>query len=789
MVPFVGFSCITASTTKGNLLMLINQKTEFMYQKNFQSVFLRLAVLMLLIAPITSNSLNAQVKPPQIPTFSGGDGSKENPFIIANEADLVALSNYAAKFMPPASLDKYVYILEGKYFRQTADITLTKAFRPIAGADNVEYGNQNHKLFCGNYDGGKHRIYNLNINPITEWDNESDLIEGGYDIVGLFAAVGKNAVLENIYIASGYVRGDRSVAAIAGSLNGEAQIKHCKVGYRVKVVGKMNTAGIVGAIANGTKVSCNANYGNISITASPMPWNLGGIVGTASDATIEGCANFGDLYSQGQIAGGILGSFPPSIPNKSKYNYPTIRSCMNGGDVAVNESIAGGLIGQWPYGYDLGNEQTVPDKVAFANCYNYGQARTSDNKLTFGPIAAYVFKHPVSGLKHAKTEHTYYDADRFVMKEDKTNGDSEIAFALGTPKSHAEIISPEFLNELNEGATILFEADKHKINGGMPILKWINDTYDPEVDKAFQYITDVKPAVWHYSTEQKYLFPQVAKKHFTVVNLDMQQPNIQLKGLGYSVDRAWSQRYYSVWVTKSEEVQLTPFFTSTSRFRKPLLPDASYDQKGAKVANHWLITPPIKVTDNHYMLSWVAGNEVEDNRYRGGYKVYIAEKDTENPDEFSKTPVMVVEMEDAIQPKTITDPETGKETVVRLFKERELNLSAYKGKVVRVAIVDDNFNKWNLFVGRFRLGPSDSMGSELASSNTNLFTARVEKGGVISVVATNANTQISLYAVQGNCLAQAENSLQFVASNGIYIVKATTSSGDIQTQKVIVAHE
>ena len=58
--------------------------------------------------------------------FSGGDGSKEDPYKIATEADLRTLAT---------EVNDKLNSFAGRYFKQTADITFTsdKAILPIGG--------------------------------------------------------------------------------------------------------------------------------------------------------------------------------------------------------------------------------------------------------------------------------------------------------------------------------------------------------------------------------------------------------------------------------------------------------------------------------------------------------------------------------------------------------------------------------------------------------------------------------------------------------------------------------
>ena len=129
-------------------------------------------------------------------TFSGGDGTSTDPYIISSAADLQQLAN-------DVNNDGNNY--SGKYLKLTADITLDTVedgqsnFTPIG-----DYSNQ----FSGTFDGDGHTISNLTINLP---DN---------DYVGLFGNVGTGGTVQNVTLDNANISGNNYVGGLVGHNGG-----------------------------------------------------------------------------------------------------------------------------------------------------------------------------------------------------------------------------------------------------------------------------------------------------------------------------------------------------------------------------------------------------------------------------------------------------------------------------------------------------------------------------------------------------------------------------------------
>ncbi len=97
--------------------------------------------------------------------FAGGDGTKENPYLIANGAQLLHLA-----------LDVNEYETKNKYYKLTRDINL-------AGGNWTPIGLTQNYGFHGHFDGGGHSIKNVKI-------NQSELADQyGTTNIGLFSRI------------------------------------------------------------------------------------------------------------------------------------------------------------------------------------------------------------------------------------------------------------------------------------------------------------------------------------------------------------------------------------------------------------------------------------------------------------------------------------------------------------------------------------------------------------------------------------------------------------------------
>lgn len=152
--------------------------------------------------------------------------------------------------------------------------------------------------FTGKFDGLDYNIFNLNINRDTEKN------------VGLFGMVGDNAVIRNVTLVGGSIKGQSNVGALAGSVQGSAQISN--IMNSASVTGSSDVGGIIGSAASTdqkTLVFKNlVNTGTVAGTAEGAENNAGGLIGSLSGGTLSGTSyNLGGVTGKGSNVGGLVG--------------------------------------------------------------------------------------------------------------------------------------------------------------------------------------------------------------------------------------------------------------------------------------------------------------------------------------------------------------------------------------------------------------------------------------------------------------------------------------------------
>ncbi|MBR4309024.1 MAG: heparinase II/III family protein, partial [Oscillospiraceae bacterium] len=196
-----------------------------------------------------------------------------------------------------------------------ADIDLAhEEWIPIGG--NIGADSQSYTAFAGDFDGGGHRIYNMDITT-------------GNLYVGLFGST-SSATIKNVGVESGAVIGSDKVGGILGSGRNYTKIINCY--NRATVSSDSTVGGIVGMLASsGCRVQNCYNAGPVFGKNT-----VGGIVGyfasDAKNALIENC------YNRSDIAGGIVGSVNTAVTTAE------IRNCYTLDTTALSASPANLII-------------------------------------------------------------------------------------------------------------------------------------------------------------------------------------------------------------------------------------------------------------------------------------------------------------------------------------------------------------------------------------------------------------------------------------------------------------
>ena len=312
--------------------------------------------------------------------YSGGTGTADDPYQIANVADLLTLAadtnDYNKCFIMIADINLDPCLPGGQVFT-------TAVIAP--DINNTNYGTFDGNAFSGIFDGAGHKIHKLNIDTNDNNGVRNDflglfgdinngtvtnLILQDFNIIGrndsnyLGGLVGYNyygnisncsatgAVTKgnhvgglvgwntgniiDCYVTSDIDGGDnsRNLGGLAG-YNRFGNISYCYSTGRV--AGKYNLGGLVGY---------NSRFGNISycystnIISGYVSSGLGGLVGcNDDDGSISNCFSTGYVTSNGNMSwnsGGLVGD-----------NRSSISNCFSTGDVAgvYGSYYIGGLVG------------------------------------------------------------------------------------------------------------------------------------------------------------------------------------------------------------------------------------------------------------------------------------------------------------------------------------------------------------------------------------------------------------------------------------------------------------
>lgn len=306
-----------------------------------------------------------------------GSGTKDDPYLITNEADLRKLSD-----LTNDSSTAWTYC--AAHYKQTAEIVLMNTFTPIA---------QGEVAFTGSYDGDWHGLHSMVIRSTTVKKPTG------------FIAVASNAEIRSLrfyhsnvdagYVYSGTVVGKADKTTIhdcdvqgefrqyvsnlkvvkednegfSGGLAGwvtDCTIEDCDLDADVSIYGKYS-GGMIGVMQNSTLEGCHfAKERTVNIY---YHWS-GGLVGVmrGSSSSIVNCSFEGNLTSVGYIQGGIVGQVEGG----------QIRNCVLGsyGSIGSDKYLVGGIAGA-----------LVPvQSILVDHCACYG---TIKGQYAVGGIAGY----------------------------------------------------------------------------------------------------------------------------------------------------------------------------------------------------------------------------------------------------------------------------------------------------------------------------------------------------------------------------------------------------------------
>ncbi len=252
--------------------------------------------------------------------FINGEGTKENPWLIATSEELSDIRHYNG------------IMHTGKHFQLINDIDLTNFLKDSTNGWLPIGGTTEETAFYGKIDGNGYRITNF-------WMNQEK------DTIGLFSYLGKESKISNLGICIAQNKNIRGTASYVGALVGFnlGTIENCHVVGKITCLGSC-IGGLIGknadylhndittAVLAGKITNCYAMVDIISIMY--LNNTLGGLVGY-NYGPIENC------FSTGNIIGGDMTG---NIGGIAGYSGWDIKNCYTTGNI-VGATGLGGIVG------------------------------------------------------------------------------------------------------------------------------------------------------------------------------------------------------------------------------------------------------------------------------------------------------------------------------------------------------------------------------------------------------------------------------------------------------------
>ena len=319
--------------------------------------------------------------------FAGGTGTAEDPYQIANGAQLAYL----------ASSVNNGETYEEKNFVLTANIDLNGLpWTPIANSfSDALLGGSNYRIFAGNFDGNGYTISKVSIGSETT-PFESDVfglfgategkisnlnldtvsirgvakITSGYVIGPAGGLVGYSAgSIENCHVTGltmdmnaqdGGIAGGYWIGGLVGALDGTQLINECSVsGSITEKAGRGSIGGLIGELGEEAKITYSRSNVTVNVKADYYGGaDVGGFIGKGNgnknaETVIRNC------YATGNVTGGAYaGGFAGSLWGLN------IKNCYASGNVSQAAAAMASFVGtDAPAGYAYGS---------ITNCFTTG---------------------------------------------------------------------------------------------------------------------------------------------------------------------------------------------------------------------------------------------------------------------------------------------------------------------------------------------------------------------------------------------------------------------------------
>lgn len=383
--------------------------------------------------------------------FAGGTGTAEDPYQIANGAQLAYL----------ASSVNNGETYEAKNFVLTANIDLNGLpWTPIANSfSDALLGGSNYRVFAGNFDGKGYTISNVSIgSEITPLESDvfglfgatagkiSNLnldtvsIHGVAKIASIGAVVGfagglvgsSGGSIENCHVTglamdmsapSNVYAAAYWVGGLVGALDGAQLINECSVsGSITEKAGKGSIGGLIGELGKAAKITYSRSDVTVNVKADSRGGaNVGGFIGkgngkTDAETIIRNC------YATGNVTGGAYtGGFAGGLWGLN------IKNCYASGNVSQAAAAMASFVGT--------DASDTNYYGSITNCFATGS-------VTGSSPFQYAFAEQSSATKRSEITNCYFAEENSGIKTQ---------YESATAKSQDEMKTEAFAAELNNG--------------------------------------------------------------------------------------------------------------------------------------------------------------------------------------------------------------------------------------------------------------------------------------------------------------------------------------------------
>ena len=382
--------------------------------------------------------------------FAGGTGTAEDPYQIANGAQLAYLASSVN------SGETYT----GKNFVLTANIDLNGLpWTPIANSfSDALLGGSNYRIFAGNFDGNGYTISKVSIGSETT-PFESDVfglfgategkisnlnldtvsihgvakITSGYVIGPAGGLVGYSAgSIENCHVTGltmdmnaqdGGIAGAYWIGGLVGALDGTQLINECSVsGSITEKAGKGSIGGLIGELGKAAKITYSRSNVTVNVKADSRGGaDVGGFIGkgngkTDAETVIRNC------YATGNVTGGAYtGGFAGGLWGLN------IKNCYASGNVSQAAAAMASFVGTDASDQDYYGSIT--------NCFATGS-------VTGSSPFQYAFAEQSSATKRSEITNCYFAEENSGIKKQ---------YESATEKPQDEMKNEAFAALLNKG--------------------------------------------------------------------------------------------------------------------------------------------------------------------------------------------------------------------------------------------------------------------------------------------------------------------------------------------------